>query len=223
MSAVRELPTGTVTFLFSDIEGSTKLLEELGEGYADALERHRRVLREAFGHHAGVEVDTQGDAFFAAFERASDALAAAEEAQRDLELPVRIGIHTGEPQLTDGGGYVGIDVHRAARICAAAHGRQVVLSERAASLLDGEFRLTDLGLHRLKDLGEPVKLFQLGEKEFPPLRSLNATNLPAQPGPLVGREDELAELSALVGAERVVTLTGPGGSGKTRLALQVAA
>src|SRR5215211_1822154 len=224
MSAVRELPTGTVTFLFSDIEGSTKLLEELGEGYADALERHRRVLREAFGHHAGVEVDTQGDAFFAAFERASDALAAAEEAQRDLELPVRIGIHTGEPQLTDGGGYVGIDVHRAARICAAAHGRQVVLSERAASLLDGHGDLTDLGLHRLKDLGEPVKLLQLGEKEFPPLRSLNATNLPAQPGPLVGRERELSELRGLVrDGSRLVTLTGAGGSGKTRLGLQAAA
>jgi len=216
-----DLPIGTVTFLFTDIEGSTKLLEEHGDHYADVLSEHRRVLRDAFERHGGVEVDTQGDAFFVAFARASDALAAAEAAQRALEIPVRIGIHTGEPQLTQGG-YVGIDVHRAARICSVAHGRQVVLSERSASLVDDGV-VVDLGLHRLKDLGEPVKLFQLGEKEFPPLRSLNATNLPAQPAPLVGRQDELAELSALVGAERVVTLTGPGGSGKTRLALQVAA
>jgi predicted ATPase len=216
-----ELPTGTVTFLFSDIEGSTKLLEEHGERYAELLETHRRVLREAFERHGGVEVDTQGDAFFVAFPRGGDALAAAEEAQRALEIPVRMGIHTGEPALTDGG-YVGIDVHRGARIAATAHGGQVVVSEQTASSLDGEFSLRDLGLHRLKDLGEPVKLFQLGEERFPPLRSLNATNLPAQP-PLVGREVELAELTDVIAAGRVVTLTGPGGSGKTRLALQVAA
>src|SRR5215210_2968965 len=216
-----ELTSGTVTFLFTDIEGSTRLLDGHGEGYAALLTAHRRVLREAFDRHGGVEVDTQGDAFFVAFARATDALAAAEEAQRELELPVRIGIHTGEPQLVDGG-YVGLDVHRAARICSAAHGRQVVVSQRTAELAEGE-QLADLGLHRLKDLGEPIKLFQLGDEQFPPLRSLNATNLPAQPGPLVGREVELAELSELVGDERVVTLTGPGGSGKTRLALQVAA
>src|SRR5919108_1048637 len=216
-----ELPTGTVTFLFTDIEGSTRLLEEHGERYAGLLEEHRRVLREAFGRHGGVEVDTQGDAFFVAFSTASGALAAAEEAQKALELPVRMGIHSGEPQLADEG-YVGIDVHRAARICAAAHGGQVVLSKRTADLADGAPALEDLGLHRLKDLGEPVKLFQLGDQEFPPLRSLNATNLPAQP-PLVGREAELAELGDLLRAERVVTLTGPGGSGKTRLALQTAA
>jgi len=216
-----ELPSGTVTFLFTDIEGSTRLLDGHGEGYAALLTAHRRVLREAFDRHGGVEVDTQGDAFFVAFARATDALAAAEEAQRELELPVRIGIHTGEPQLVDGG-YVGLDVHRAARISSAAHGRQVVVSQRTAELAEGE-QLADLGLHRLKDLGEPIKLFQLGDEQFPPLRSLNATNLPAQPGPLVGREVELAELSELVGDERVVTLTGPGGSGKTRLALQVAA
>jgi predicted ATPase len=216
-----ELPTGTVTFLFTDIEGSTKLLEELGAGYADALAEHRRVLREAFESHAGVEVDTQGDAFFVAFARASDALAAAEQAQRGLELPVRMGIHTGEPALTDGG-YVGIDVHRAARICAAAHGGQVVLSESSQRLLEGQ-SLRDLGEHRLKDLGQPVRLYQLGDADFPPLRSLNQTNLPAQPSPLVGRERELQELLPLVEEARLVTLTGPGGSGKTRLALQTAA
>jgi predicted ATPase/class 3 adenylate cyclase len=218
---VSELPTGTVTFLFTDIEGSTKLLEEQGERYAELLEEHRRVLRDAFERNGGVEVDTQGDAFFVAFPRAAGALAAAEQAQRQLEIPVRMGIHTGEPERTDSG-YVGMDVHRGARIAATAHGGQVVLSERSASLLDRDFRLTDLGLHRLKDLGEPVKLFQLGDKGFPPLRSLNATNLPAQP-PLVGREAELAELAEIIPGGRTVTLTGPGGSGKTRLALQAAA
>src|ERR671934_1319429 len=121
----RVLPTGTVTFLFTDIEGSTRLLHELGGRYAELLIEHRRLLREAFVRHGGVEVDTQGDAFFVAFERASDALAAAQEAQRALSLPVRMGIHTGEAELVDGG-YVGMDVHRAARICAAAHGGQVV-------------------------------------------------------------------------------------------------
>jgi len=219
---VRELPTGTVTFLFTDIEGSTRLLEELGSRYVETLAEHRRVVRSACARHGGVEVDTQGDAFFVAFQRASAAVAAAEDAQRELELPVRIGIHTGEPALT-GEGYVGIDVHRAARICSAAHGGQVVLSERTTELLDGGPGLINLGMHRLKDLGAPEKLFQLGEAEFPPLRSLNATNLPAQPGPLIGRERELSELTELVRTDRVVTLTGPGGSGKTRLALQAAA
>ncbi len=216
-----ELPAGTVTFLFTDIEGSTKLLEELGDRYPEALAEHRRVLREAFERHSGVEVDTQGDAFFVAFQRASEALATADEAQRALELPVRMGIHTGEPTLTPEG-YVGIDVHRAARICSAAHGGQVVLSETTRKLLDG-VGLHDLGEHRLKDLGQPVRLYQLGEHDFPPLRSLNQTNLPAQPSPLVGRERELQELLRLVPDSRLVTLTGPGGSGKTRLALQTAA
>jgi predicted ATPase len=137
-------------------------------------------------------------------------------------IRVRIGIDSGEPGLTDEG-YVGLDVHRGARICATAHGGQIVVSGRTRALLDGEFALVDLGLHRLKDLTEPVKLFQLGEREFPPLRSLNATNLPAQPTPLVGRDNELAELSELVRSVRIVTLTGAGGSGKTRLGLQAAA
>jgi predicted ATPase len=215
-----ELPSGTVTFLFTDIEGSTRLLEEHGDAYAELLADHRRVLREAFVRHSGVEVDMQGDAFFVAFARAWEAVAAAEEAQVELELPVRMGIHTGEPQLT-AEGYVGMDVHRAARICSAAHGGQVVVSETSARLLEVELR--DLGEHRLKDLGRPVRLYQLGEADFPPLRSLNQTNLPAQPTELVGRARELEELVPLVGSERVVTLTGAGGSGKTRLALQVAA
>ncbi len=215
-----ELPTGTVTFLFTDIEGSTKLLRELGDRYADALAEHRAVLRAAFERHEGVEVDTQGDAFFVAFQRASDAIAAAQAAQRELELPVRMGIHTGEPAVT-AEGYVGIDVHRAARICSAAHGGQVVVSQTTRDL--AEIPLRDLGEHRLKDLGQPVRLYQPSEEEFPPLRSLNQTNLPAQPSPLVGRERELSELQPLVRESRLVTLTGPGGSGKTRLALQTAA
>jgi predicted ATPase/class 3 adenylate cyclase len=222
---VPDLPTGTVTFLFSDIEGSTRLLQEHGEGYAEALAEHRRALRAAFGRHGGVEVDTTGDAFFFAFGSANEAAAAAQETPEALAhgpIRVRIGIHTGEPQLTEEG-YVGIDVHRAARICSAAHGGQVVLSERTRSLVDGSFSLTDLGLHRLKDLGKPEKLFQLGHGTFPPLRSLNATNLPAQPSPLVGRERELEEVKSLVRERRLVTLTGAGGSGKTRLGLQVAA
>ena len=220
-----DLPSGTITLLFTDIEGSTRLLEELGSDYEQALAEHRRVIREAVAANGGVEVDTQGDAFFVAFARASDAVAAAEEAQGALELSVRMGIHTGEPQLTEGG-YVGMDVHRAARICAAAHGGQVVLSDatRSAVVTSNSVLLTELGLHRLKDLGEPVKLYQLGDQQFPPLRSLNATNLPAQPSALIGRERELAELLALVqNRTRLLTLTGPGGSGKTRLALQASA
>jgi len=222
---VPDLPTGTVSFLFTDIEGSTRLLQERGENYAEALAEHRRTVRAAFGRHGGVEVDKQGDAFFFAFGSANEAAAAAEDARRALAdgpIRVRFGIHTGEPQLT-AEGYVGIDVHRAARICSAAHGGQVVLSEATRSLLGGSFSLADLGLHRLKDLGEPEKLFQLGEGTFPPLRSLNTTNLPAQPSPLVGRERELVEVKSLVRGRRLVTLTGAGGSGKTRFGLQVAA
>jgi len=220
---VSELPTGTVTFLFTDIEGSTTLLQELGDAYANVLAEHRRVLEDAIAGHGGAVVDTQGDAFFAAFERASDALAAAAEAQRTLAVPVRMGIHTGEPSET-GRGYVGLDVHRAARICSAAHGGQVVISEATQRLVDG-MSLLDLGEHRLKDLGEPVRLYQLGEREFPPLRTLNQTNLPVQPTPLVGRERELDDVIGLVRRTdiRIVTLTGPGGAGKTRLALQAGA
>ena len=219
-----ELPTGTVTFLFTDIEGSTRLLAELGDGYADALAEHRRVLRRSFERHQGVEVDTQGDAFFVAFGRATDAVAAAADSQVALApgpVRVRMGLHTGEPLVTEEG-YVGIDVHRAARIAAAGHGSQVLLSQPTRDLVSAEVR--DLGLHRLKDLSAPEHLFQLGGGEFPPLKTLHQTNLPVQPSPLVGRERELAEvLGFLRDGTRLLTLTGAGGSGKTRLALHAAA
>jgi len=221
-----ELPTGTVTFLFTDVEGSTRLLQEHGAGYADLLAEHRTALRRAFTRYDGVEVDTQGDAFFVAFARATDAVAAAAAAREALSggpIRVRMGIHTGEPQLTDDG-YVGIDVHRAARIAAAAHGGQIVVSATTGRLLQSDAHVRDLGEHRLKDLVGPERLFQLGDGEFPPLRTLDATNLPIVSIPLVGRERELEELVAVfVNGPRLLTVTGPGGTGKTRLALQVGA
>jgi predicted ATPase len=220
-----ELPTGSVTFVFTDVEGSTRLLDTLGpERYAEALADHRRLLRDAFGRHGGVEVDTQGDAFFVAFQAAGEAVAAAREAQGALEagaLKVRMALHSGEPLVTQEG-YVGMDVHRAARICSTAHGGQVILSERTTALVD-DADLVDLGRHRLKDLTQPERLFQLGSKNFPPLRSLNATNLPMQPSALIGRKKEIEELVPLVRERALVTLTGPGGVGKTRLAIQAAA
>ncbi|MGE5435356.1 MAG: ATP-binding protein [Candidatus Doudnabacteria bacterium] len=221
-----ELPTGTVTFLFTDIEGSTKLLHELGDDYADALAAHRRVLREAFDRHGGVEVDTQGDAFFVAFARAKDALAAAAEGQKALEygpIRVRMGLHTGEPLVTEEG-YVGIDVHRAARIAAAGHGGQTVVSQTTFDLA-GSDGLRDLGEHRLKDLSAPERIFQLGDGEFPPLKTLYQTNLPVPATPFLGRERELGEVGEALARPdvRLLTLTGAGGSGKTRLALQAAA
>jgi predicted ATPase/class 3 adenylate cyclase len=223
---MQDLPMGTVTFLFTDVEGSTRLLQEHGASYAQLVADHRRTLRDVFGRHHGVEVDTQGDSLFVAFARATDAVTAAGEAQTALAdgpVRVRIGIHTGEPIVTDEG-YVGIDVHRAARVMSAAHGGQVVVSERTRSFLDSSLALTDLGLHRLKDLGRAEKLYQLGVREFPPLRSLDATNLPIASSPLLGREGELSELvTMLEDGTRLVTITGTGGTGKTRLALQVAA
>ena len=223
---MRELPCGTVTFLFTDIERSTRLLHELGDRYANVLAEHRRVLRDAFARHGGVEVDTQGDAFFYAFARASDAVAAAADAQetlRDGPVRVRIGVHTGEPLVTDEG-YVGVDVHRGARVMSAGHGGQVLISETTRRLIDARFELRDLGPQRLKDLTEPQRLYQLGDGEFPPLKTLNRTNLPVAASPLVGRTEELDELVALLrDGSRVVTVTGAGGSGKTRLALQAAA
>jgi class 3 adenylate cyclase len=221
----RELPTGTVTFLFTDVEGSTKLLHELGaESYAEALAAHRRVIREACVRHGGVEVDTQGDAFFVAFATAPAALAAAAELTEALisgPVFVRVGLHTGTPLLSDEG-YVGVDVHRAARIAASGHGGQVLVSQATASLLNGD--LHDLGEHRFKDLLAAERVYQLGSRDFPPLRSLGRTNLPVTAWPLLGRGRELGEIRGLLaGGVRLLTLTGPGGSGKTRLALQAAA
>ena len=169
----RELPTGTVTFLFTDVEGSTKLLERLGAGYEDVLVEHHRLLRSVFAEHGGVEVDTQGDAFFVAFPGAKAAVLAAAEAQRRLaaaELPVRIGLHSGEATVAETG-YIGTDVHRAARICAAAHGGQIVVSHATRELVDGELpdelALRDLGEHRLKDLTRPQRLYQLVVSDLP--------------------------------------------------------
>jgi len=222
-----DLPSGTVTFLFTDVEGSTKLLHELGaEHYAQALAEHRRILREAFATHGGVEVDTQGDAFFVAFPTAPGALAAAEQALAGLAagpIRVRMGIHTGTPHVAEEG-YVGVDVHRAARIAAAGHGGQVLASSSTAALasIDG---LRDLGEHRLKDLSAPERIYQLGDEDFPPLKSLYRTNLPIPATPFLGRARELEEVRGLLSNEnvRLLTLTGPGGTGKTRLGLQAAA
>jgi predicted ATPase/class 3 adenylate cyclase len=225
VSAMRPLPSGTVTFLFTDIERSTQLLHELGDRYAEVLAEHRRILRAAVAANGGVEVDTQGDAFLIAFQRASHAVSAASAAQQELgpgPVKVRMGIHTGEPVVTEEG-YVGIDVHRAARVMAAGHGGQVLISSTTRDLLDGRYELRDLGAHRLKDLSAPQQLFQLGAADFPPLRTLHQTNLPVQPTPLVGRLSELERAGVLLRENRLVTLVGPGGSGKTRLALQLAA
>ncbi|MGH3132189.1 MAG: ATP-binding protein [Gaiellaceae bacterium] len=224
-----ELPTGTVTFLFTDVAGSTRLLEELGaEGYAEALRGHRAVIRDALAVHGGAEVDTQGDAFFCAFSSARAAVACAESVQSSLDrgpIRVRIGVHTGEALLA-GAHYVGMDVHKAARIGASGHGGQVVISPATAGLLEpGAFALTDLGLHRLKDLSAPLTLYQLGDTDFGPLNTLFRTNLPVPATPFLGREAELRELVHRVSREsvRLLTLTGPGGTGKTRFALQLAA
>ena len=223
----RDLPSGTVTFLFTDIEGSTRLLLELGaERYAQALAEHRRILRDAFVSHGGVEVDTQGDAFFVAFPTAPGALAAAAAATAGLApgpIRVRIGIHSGTPHIADED-YVGEDVHRAARIAALGHGAQVLVSTSAAALV-GRDGLTDLGEHRLKDLTAPERIYQLGVEQFPPLKSLHQSNLPIAPTAFVGREKELREVVGFLSQNevRLLTLTGPGGTGKTRLAMQAAA
>ncbi len=221
----RDLPSGTVTFLFTDVEGSTQLLHELGdEHYAEALDEHRRVIRDAC--HEGVEVDTQGDAFFVAFPTAPAALEAAAQASTELAsgpIRVRMGIHTGTPHVGEEG-YVGVDVHRAARIAACGHGGQVLVSASTASLV-GAGRLRDLGEHRLKDLGAAEHIYQLGDEDFPPLASLHQTNLPVPSTPFLGRAEELSDVVGLLSRDdvRLLTLTGAGGTGKTRLALQAAA
>ena len=188
-----ELPTGTVTFLSSDIEASTAVVRKLGAGYADALRLSREILRNALAEHGGHEVDTQGDSFFVAFTRARDAVLAAVSAQRALaagewpqgqQLHVRMGLHTAEPHRWEGG-YVGLGVHRAARICAVGHGGQVLLSRSTAGLIDDEdipgVGLRDLGAHRLKGLDRPERIFQLLvddlPSEFPPLNTMEGAGL----------------------------------------------
>ena len=221
----RDLPTGTVTFLFTDIEGSTRLLHQLGpDAYADALAEHRRVLRGAFAAHGGVEVDTQGDAFFVAFPTAEGAASAALEANAALAsgpISVRMALHTGTPTLT-AEGYVGIDVHRGARVGALAHGGQVVLSPTTAALLDAQ-AVRDLGLHRLKDFDGATRLTQLGDAEFPPLRTPGSIDLPAPTTRFLGREEELFQAVSLFYDRdpRVLTVLGPGGTGKTRFSLEL--
>jgi predicted ATPase/class 3 adenylate cyclase/DNA-binding CsgD family transcriptional regulator len=238
-----DLPTGTVTLLFTDIEGSTHLLQQVGERYASVLGECRDLLRTAFSKHHGHEVDTQGDAFFVAFARASEAISAGVDAQRALTtyswpegvvVRVRMGVHTGEPSLVSEG-YVGLDVHHAARIMSVGHGDQVLLSQTTCELVKHDLpdgvSLQDLGEHRLKDLQRPSHLYQLViadlPADFPPLKTLDKSpnNLPVQPTSLIGREKEVTALLNLLQREevRLVTLTGPGGTGKTRLGLQVAA
>jgi predicted ATPase len=217
-------PSGTVTMVFTDIEGSTKLLEQLGTAdYRAALGEHRRIVRDACNRHHGYEVDYEGDAFFYAFASAQDAVSAVAEAMAGLEdgpIRIRVGIHTGSPEL-DPPKYVGIDVHTAARIMASGHGGQVVVSPSTAPLV--ETPLQELGEHRLKDIAEPIPLYQLGGESFPPLKTISNTNLPRPASSFVGRERELADvLERIEEGARLLTLTGPGGSGKTRLALEAA-
>ncbi len=221
-----DLPAGTVTFLFTDVEGSTALLHRVGqERFAEALTEHRRLIRAACASHEGVEVDTQGDGFFFAFTDSTAAIAAAQELTNALhEGPIRVraGLHVGQPLLTEEG-YVGADVHLAARVAASAHGGQVVITRATAGDADIDVELTDLGEHRLAGFDRPVSVLQLGTHTFPPLRTISNTNLPRPASSFVGRERELEEVRAHVeGGTRIVTLIGPGGSGKTRLAIEVA-
>lgn len=236
------LPEGTVTFLFTDIEGSTRLLQSLGDSYAVALGAHQELLRTAIAQFGGREFGTQGDAFFIAFASAQAAVLAAIEGQRALQrhawpggepVRVRMGIHTGEPVVIDDD-YVGIDVHRAARICSAGHGGQIVISSATEALLNRKALsgviFEDLGSHRLKDLEHPEHLWQMTAADltavFPALRSAQTpSNVPRHLGALVGRHTEMDDLRRYIldDDNRLITVTGPGGTGKTRLAATVAA
>src|SRR3990172_610044 len=238
---MNSLPTGTVTFLFTDVEGSTRLVQELGGKWTTVVEDHDRLLRTAVEGNGGVVVRFEGDAVFAVFSSPVDAVGAAVAAQQALvghefpggaPIPVRMGLHTGIGAL-GGADYVGIDVHRAARVAAAAHGGQIVLSEATAPLVERSLpegsHLVDLGKHRLKDLAEAETLFQVAvtglRQDFPPLHTLELVNhnLPVQVTSFVGRSEEIAAALRLLSGSRIVTLLGPGGTGKSRLALQVAA
>ena len=236
---MKDLPTGTITFLLTDIEGSTRIVARLRDRYPALLEEHQRLLREVFQAAGGVEVGTEGDSFFVVFPAAPNAVAAAASAQQALEghewpegerVRVRMGLHTGEAIL-GGDNYTGIDLHRAARIAAAAHGGQVLLSDATHALvaqtLPEGVMMRDLGEHRLKDLSQPERLYQLQvpglPQEFPPIRSLDTRrgNLPEPLTSFVGRREELVEIPRILAETRLLTLTGPGGSGKTRLGIQV--
>jgi predicted ATPase/class 3 adenylate cyclase len=234
-----KLPTGTVTFLFTDIEGSTRLLRELGPDYSPAQTAHMQIMRDAIAAGGGKEIRTEGDAFFAVFPSAKGAVAASVQAQRGMNdrgwshgrpLRVRMGMHTGEGIL-GGDDYLGIDVNRAARIAAVGHGGQVLLSESTRAVVINDLpngvSVRDLGAHRLKDFPDASRLYDLVidglPTEFPPLKSLETpSNLPSELTSFVGRERELETVKSLLGSTRLLTLTGPGGCGKTRLALRVA-
>src|ERR1700716_2666959 len=236
-----ELPTGTVTFFFSDIEGSTRLIQQLGERYPEVLLAHHAIQREALAPNGGHELRTEGDSFFIVFASALQACAGAAAGPAALHAHQwpprgggggRGGLHTGEATLV-GNEYLGLDVHRAARVAAAGHGGQVLISETTRVLVDQALppglTLKDLGMHRLKDMARPERLFQLTVEglsaDFPPLKTLEATpnNLPTQLTSFVGRDDQVREAQQLLERARLLTLTGPGGTGKTRLSLQIAA
>ncbi|MEO7819334.1 MAG: adenylate/guanylate cyclase domain-containing protein, partial [Actinomycetota bacterium] len=235
------LPGGTISFLFTDMEGSTRLLQRLGASYVEVLEQHRHLLLQACAAHGGEAFGSEGDSIVMAFSRATDSVRAALQAQLEIAehawpeggtVRVRIGLHTGEAEVVEGN-YVGLALHRAQRICSAAHGGQILLSattrELTADALPADATLRDLEYHRLKDLGKPERLFQLVHpglrRDFPSLRTLDVlpNNIPLQLTSFIGREHDVAEVVNLLSTKRLVSLTGPGGVGKTRLGLQVAA
>jgi len=241
---VSGLPDGVVTFLFSDIEGSTRLVKALRERYPQVLAEHRRLIRAAVAAHGGHEVDTQGDAFFVVFGGATQAVVCALEVQHALaahpwpaegQVRVRIGVHTGQAVLA-GDGYTGVAVHRAARICAMARGGQVLISQATQAVIEDQeeelgFTLVDVGEYRLKGLDRPVRLFELAAAGLDPVRSAQAETATAAGGvhgfpaaltSFIGRAGPVGDVARLLEQHRLVTVTGPGGSGKTRLAGEVA-